>query len=200
MSAYYLTVQQTRIYALDNPVGDAWGYGRPQMPVAVVALAAGSFAAGVTAFAAATTLTGMVAAGAVIAGSALTIIGTVTGNQKLAKIGGIIGLAGGIASIANSAMNAASTAGTASTDLATTAATDAATGAAADAAGGLLPEYGSEAAYSAAVNDSVPGLISSGAEPAIDAAAKTGGGGDKIVGHESPAKWQVDPMRFLTLG
>ncbi|WP_431475764.1 HD-GYP domain-containing protein [Massilia eburnea] len=26
------------------------------------------------------------------------------------------------------------------------------------------------------------------------------GGGDKIVGHESPAKWQVDPMRFLTLG
>ena len=26
------------------------------------------------------------------------------------------------------------------------------------------------------------------------------GGGDKIVGHESPAKWNVDPMRFLTLG
>ncbi|SFF69759.1 HD-GYP domain, c-di-GMP phosphodiesterase class II (or its inactivated variant) [Duganella sp. CF458] len=25
------------------------------------------------------------------------------------------------------------------------------------------------------------------------------GGGDKIVGHESAAKWQVDPMRFLTL-
>ena len=25
------------------------------------------------------------------------------------------------------------------------------------------------------------------------------GGGDKIVGHESPAKWQVDPMRFLTV-
>ncbi|HEY0585047.1 MAG TPA: HD-GYP domain-containing protein [Pseudoduganella sp.] len=25
------------------------------------------------------------------------------------------------------------------------------------------------------------------------------GGGDKIVGHESPSKWQVDPMRFLTL-
>ena len=26
------------------------------------------------------------------------------------------------------------------------------------------------------------------------------GGGDKIVGHESPAKWNVDPMRFLSLG
>ncbi|USX14744.1 HD-GYP domain-containing protein [Oxalobacteraceae bacterium OTU3CAMAD1] len=26
------------------------------------------------------------------------------------------------------------------------------------------------------------------------------GGGDKIVGHESAAKWNVDPMRFLTLG
>ncbi|MET3131771.1 HD-GYP domain-containing protein (c-di-GMP phosphodiesterase class II) [Oxalobacteraceae bacterium GrIS 1.11] len=25
------------------------------------------------------------------------------------------------------------------------------------------------------------------------------GGGDKIVGHESPAKWKVDPMRFLSL-
>ncbi|WP_432381018.1 HD-GYP domain-containing protein [Duganella sp. P38] len=25
------------------------------------------------------------------------------------------------------------------------------------------------------------------------------GGGDKIVGHESPAKWNVDPMRFLSL-
>ena len=25
------------------------------------------------------------------------------------------------------------------------------------------------------------------------------GGGDKIVGHESAAKWQVDPMRFLSL-
>ena len=25
------------------------------------------------------------------------------------------------------------------------------------------------------------------------------GGADKIVGHESAAKWQVDPMRFLSL-
>jgi putative nucleotidyltransferase with HDIG domain len=25
------------------------------------------------------------------------------------------------------------------------------------------------------------------------------GGGDKIVGHETPAKWNVDPMRFMTL-
>ena len=25
------------------------------------------------------------------------------------------------------------------------------------------------------------------------------GGADKIVGHESAAKWNVDPMRFLTL-
>jgi HD-GYP domain-containing protein (c-di-GMP phosphodiesterase class II) len=25
------------------------------------------------------------------------------------------------------------------------------------------------------------------------------GGGDKIVGHESPSKWNVDPMRFLTV-
>jgi hypothetical protein len=25
------------------------------------------------------------------------------------------------------------------------------------------------------------------------------GGGDKIVSHESPEKWQVDPMKFLAL-
>ncbi|MYN10714.1 HD-GYP domain-containing protein [Pseudoduganella aquatica] len=34
----------------------------------------------------------------------------------------------------------------------------------------------------------------------VDLARGVGfGGGDKIVGHESPAKWNVDPMRFLTL-
>lgn len=34
----------------------------------------------------------------------------------------------------------------------------------------------------------------------VDLSRKLGfGGGDRIVGHESPAKWQVDPMRFLTV-
>jgi HD-GYP domain-containing protein (c-di-GMP phosphodiesterase class II) len=34
----------------------------------------------------------------------------------------------------------------------------------------------------------------------VDLARGVGfGGADKIVGHESPAKWNVDPMRFLTL-
>jgi hypothetical protein len=34
----------------------------------------------------------------------------------------------------------------------------------------------------------------------IDSARGLGaGGGDKIVRHESPAKWKVDPMRFINL-
>jgi HD-GYP domain-containing protein (c-di-GMP phosphodiesterase class II) len=34
----------------------------------------------------------------------------------------------------------------------------------------------------------------------VDLARGVGfGGGDKIVGHESPSRWNVDPMRFLTL-
>lgn len=101
------------------------------MPVAVIALAAGSFAAAATTFAAATTIAGMVAAGATMVGSALTIVGTVTGNQKLTKIGAIVGIAGGIGSLMNSAASGAEAAAAAAGDTAGSTAA----GAAADAAG-----------------------------------------------------------------
>lgn len=84
------------------------------MPIAAVALAAGSFAAGATAFTAATSLAATVAAGAVLAGSALTIVGTISGNQKLAKIGALVGLAGGLGTAAlNLASGSAPSAGAA---------------------------------------------------------------------------------------
>ena len=91
------------------------------MPVAAVALAASSFAAGAAAFTAATTIGGMVAAGATMVGSALSIVGTVTGNAKLSKIGGVLALGGmaGTAMINSSANAAASTAGAAAGEAAT---------------------------------------------------------------------------------
>jgi hypothetical protein len=98
------------------------------MPVAAVALAATSFAAGATAFAAATTLAGSIAAGAMMVGGALTIVGTVTSNAKLAKIGGVLSLAGGLGTLA---VNAAAEAGKAAVG---EVAADAASGVATDAA------------------------------------------------------------------
>ncbi len=137
---HYLTVGQSRIYALDNPVGDAFGgpaFGQRNMPVVAIAMAAGSFAAGATAIAAGATGFAAVAAGAMMVGGALTIVGTVTGNAKLAKIGGILSLAGGIGTMANNMMtatDAAATAGSAASETAATTGVDAAASSGADAA------------------------------------------------------------------
>lgn len=93
----YLSLAQTRAY--DGPIGDPFGgpaYGERAMPVAVVALAAGSFAAGAAAFTAAAAWSATaVLAGTLMVGSALTIVGTITGNQNLTKIGGALALIGG---------------------------------------------------------------------------------------------------------
>lgn len=123
------------------------------MPVAVVALAAYSFVgAAAAATAVGATMATMVAAGAVMVGSALTVVGTLTGNQKLTKIGGIIGLAGGIGGLANSALSGAETAGSAAADTAGTAATDTATDAAADAATSTATSTATDAATDAATS------------------------------------------------
>ena len=67
------------------------------MPAAAVV---GMVYSGMT-FAAATGMTAMIAAGMAFAGSAMSFIGQITGNEKLAKIGGIVSLAGGITTLAN---------------------------------------------------------------------------------------------------
>lgn len=149
---YYLTVSQTRIYALDNPVGDAYGYGKPQMPVAAVALAASSFTAAAGTFAAAAAagaVGSMVAAGAVMVGSALSIVGTITGNAKLAKIGAVLGIVGGLAGgmsmpgAETGASNAAGAAGNAA---------DVAAGAAKEAAADVAGQAAGEAAKTSIVD------------------------------------------------
>ena len=45
----------------------------------------------------------MIIGGMMIAGGALTAVGAITGNKKLMKIGGVLGLAGGVASLASNA-------------------------------------------------------------------------------------------------
>lgn len=70
------------------------------MPVVAIIGAIGSFTAGAAiATAAGATLGAMVVGGAMMVGAAMTVVGTVTGNQKLAKWGGVLSIAGGIGAL-----------------------------------------------------------------------------------------------------
>lgn len=119
----------------------------------VVAAFAGA-SAGVAALGVATTALGTFAAYATIAGSVLTGIGAVTGSKDLMKIGGIIGIAGGIGSFASSAGGAAAEAGV----------IDAAGG---EEAAGLSEFAGSGGSQLAEAAGAVPGAA---ATPALDSA------------------------------
>lgn len=107
----YLSVSVSRVLQSEYPMGDPFGgpaYGEKAMPfVAVVAAVWGAAALGgaITAIAAATTVaatigaafTAIAAIGAITAG-----VGVITGNQRLVKIGGIMGLVGGVGALAGS--------------------------------------------------------------------------------------------------
>jgi len=194
----YLSPSASRRLSIDMPIGDPRGgaaYGEKNMPVVVVALAAGSFAAGAAAIATATTLFATVAAGALMVGSALTIVGTVTGNQKLTKIGGYISLAGGVASLANGLAGAgaagagaenvapvlsdtaADVTGTALTDAAGSVAADSVTGLAGDAANSTLSSglMDAASATTAAPGASLTSGVTDAATAAAEAGAQTAG-------------------------
>jgi hypothetical protein len=95
MRKYYFSRAETRAMALDHPIGDPTGgaaYGEKNDPVsAVISLAtmAGTYG---------TTMTVM--QGITFAGAALNLVGNVSGNKTLQKIGMIAGIAGGIGSFA----------------------------------------------------------------------------------------------------
>lgn len=75
----------------------------------VVPLAAAAFTASAGMAAIATgTLLGTISGYAMVAGAVLTGVGALTGKKDLMKAGSILSLAGGVGSLANSAMNAAS--------------------------------------------------------------------------------------------
>jgi hypothetical protein len=95
---FYLTRTQTRAMAADHPIGDPTGgaaYGEKNEPIsAIIAIStmAGTYALAGS-FAAMTLMQGIT-----FAGAALSLVGNVTGNKTLMKIGAIAGIAGGIGS------------------------------------------------------------------------------------------------------
>lgn len=99
---FYLTRTHTRAMAADHPIGDPTGgaaYGEKNDPItAIISIAsmAGTYAAAGT-FAAMTVMQGIT-----FAGAALSLVGNVTGNKTLSKIGMIAGLAGGVGMFAES--------------------------------------------------------------------------------------------------
>ena len=100
----YMSRAETRAMAIEHPIGDPTGgpaYGEKNDPISA-AIAIGSMgatyaAAGYT-FAAMTVLQGIT-----FAGAALSLVGNVTGNKSLMKLGMVVGLAGGIGSLAEGA-------------------------------------------------------------------------------------------------
>lgn len=100
MSKIYFSRSMTRTLSADQPVGDPTGgaaYGEKNDPVsAIVSIATmgGTYAAAGS-FAAMTVMQGIT-----FAGAALNLVGNVTGNKTLQKVGMIAGIAGGIGQLA----------------------------------------------------------------------------------------------------
>jgi hypothetical protein len=92
MQKIYLSRAQTRAMAAYEPIGDAFGgaaYGEKNDPVSAAFSIYGMFSAAEAGFAAMTMMQGLA-----FAGSALSLVGNVTGNADLMKIGAVAGLAG----------------------------------------------------------------------------------------------------------
>ncbi len=84
----YLSRAMTRAFAMDAPIGDPFGgpaFGERNDPVSTV----------VAFFEAATVFEAVAAIG-----TALSVVGMVTGNESLTKIGGVMGLVGGFGTLA----------------------------------------------------------------------------------------------------
>ena len=96
MSKIYLSRSISRTLSADHPVGDPTGgaaYGEKNDPVsAILSVAAmgGTYATAGT-FAAMTVMQGIT-----FAGAALSLVGNVTGNKTLSKIGMVAGIVGGL--------------------------------------------------------------------------------------------------------
>jgi len=102
----YLSREMTRAMALDHPIGDPFGgpaYGERRDPVsAIVAIGSMMATAGTAATLAAGFTWAGLAAGVAFAGGALSLVGNVTGNKSLMKVGSVAMLAGGLGMAAES--------------------------------------------------------------------------------------------------
>ena len=100
MPKIYLSRSISRTLSADHPVGDPTGgaaYGKKNDPVsAILSIAAmgGTYATAGT-FAAMTVMQGIT-----FAGAALSLVGNVTGNKTLSKVGMVAGIAGGLGQLA----------------------------------------------------------------------------------------------------
>lgn len=100
MRKYHFSRAETRAMALDHPIGDPTGgaaYGEKNDPVsAIISIASmgGTYAAAGS-FAAMSVMQGIT-----FAGAALNLVGNVSGNKTLQKIGMVAGIAGGIGQLA----------------------------------------------------------------------------------------------------
>lgn len=94
MQKIYMSRAATRTMALDHPIGDPTGgpaFGEKHDAVSAV-ISIGSMIGAASGGIAAMTLT----SGLVFAGGALSLVGNITGNKTLSKIGMVTGLAGGV--------------------------------------------------------------------------------------------------------
>lgn len=100
MRKYHFSRAETRAMSLDHPIGDPTGgvaYNEKNDPVsAIISLATmgGTYAAAGS-FAAMTVMQGIT-----FAGAAISLVGNVSGNKTLQKIGMVAGIAGGIGQLA----------------------------------------------------------------------------------------------------
>lgn len=89
----YLSREMSRAWGMDNPIGDPSGgaaYGEKNGPAVALALPIFGMTATYGAM-----MAGSIMAGVAFAGSALSLVGTITGNQKLTRVGAVAGLIGG---------------------------------------------------------------------------------------------------------
>lgn len=102
MSKIYFSRSMTRAMAIDHPIGDPTGgvaYGEKNDPISAAfsaATMAGTYGAA-GGFMAMNLMQGIT-----FAGAAMTLVGSVTGNKTLSKIGMVTGIAGGIGQLAQS--------------------------------------------------------------------------------------------------
>lgn len=186
---------------LDIPVGDAFGgpaFGKRDFPFII----GPSFAAVGAAVGTAATVTatvGAIAAVATVAGLAMTVVGAITGDEDLMRIGGFVGLAGGVTGLATSAFSA----GTSVAAEAASAASQAAPAASGvqGAMGGL---GGSTSAMESAITPAFQGANAALTAPA-QSAIQTGGqmlGGAGLLGKAgtSAAQEALTPALSQGLG
>lgn len=92
MQKIYLTRAATRAMALDHPIGDPTGgpaYGEKNDPISAAISIAGMVGTG------SAMMAGSIMAGVAFAGAAVSLVGNITGNKTLSKIGMVAGVVGG---------------------------------------------------------------------------------------------------------